>query len=328
VTVSELAFLALGLLLGVASGAALIVVLGSRPMRREIKVTITRDAVPRRSETLSQGSMATSPAEPAQGGPGDRRIADREGDSRITVSPGGPSQTDPPARPQTAPARPSDRTAVPSVNAPIGIAIRPEPDPALDALRSRTAQGAAMERILRGDHRAMTEALDAIAGPDGRRRRDWEILLGEFVEALSQMAMRESVIDFPMGTAFWDTFTIGQCRRIVGALASMGFEYDGRAGWREGRAPAYRDLTVALSDVGIEPRRIRAWPNQVEIAALFEGARPAPEELLAAAGPDYGVDEVRELVADRGTLAGLWPSWDAVRPILFETAGVETPSEG
>jgi hypothetical protein len=105
------------------------------------------------------------------------------------------------------------------------------------------------------------------------------VLLGGLVEAMADMAVRESVIDFPMGTAFWDTFTVEQCRRIVAALASMGYQYDGRAGWAESRVPAYRDLTQALADIGVEPRRVRAWPNQGEIASLFAGARPAPEEL-------------------------------------------------
>ena len=65
--------------------------------------------------------------------------------------------------------------------------------------------------------------------------------------------------------------------------------------------------------------RIRAWPNSSDIAALFAGARPAPEELLAAAGPEYGVEDVKELVGSRaGELGDLWLAWDAVRPALFE----------
>ena len=102
---------------------------------------------------------------------------------------------------------------------------------------------------------------------------------------MAEVAVSESVIDFPMGTAFWDTFTIEQCRRVVGALKTMGYAYDGRDGWVDSRVPAYRDLAQALADVGIEPRRIRSWPNSSDIAGLFVGARPAPEELLAAAGP-------------------------------------------
>jgi hypothetical protein len=128
-----------------------------------------------------------------------------------------------------------------------------------------------------------------------------------------------------MGTAFWDSFTVEQCRRIVGALATMGYVYDGRDGWQDSRVPAYRDLSTALADVGIDPRRIRAWPNSADMAGLFIGARPAPEELLAAAGPAYEVDDVRELVGDRaGDLENLWLAWDVVRSALF--AEHPTPS--
>ena len=69
-TASEFAFLALGLLLGVASGMALVVVLRARPpATREVRLTITPDAIPRRRPaTLADGAFG-----PARGGPGDRR---------------------------------------------------------------------------------------------------------------------------------------------------------------------------------------------------------------------------------------------------------------
>jgi hypothetical protein len=135
---------------------------------------------------------------------------------------------------------------------------------------------------------------------------------------MADAAVIESVIDFPMGTAFWDTFTVEQCRHIVTALASMGFRYDGRSGWLDGRVPAYRDLAQALADIGVDPRRVRAWPTQHEISALFVGARPASEELIAAAGPDYAADNVRALLGERGPeLANLWLAWDVVRPALL-----------
>jgi hypothetical protein len=179
-----------------------------------------------------------------------------------------------------------------------------------------------LERILRGEHLAMLEVVDAVAGQDSLRRRDWEVLLGGLVEGMAGVAVRESVVDFPMGTAFWDTFTVEQCRQIVAALATMGFRYDGRAGWVEHHVPVYRDLSIALADIGVDPRRVRAWPNQAEIAALFVGARPAPEELLAAAGPDYRAGDVQALLGvGAADLAGLWNAWDAVRPVLFAEPG-------
>jgi hypothetical protein len=380
VTVSELAFMALGLLLGAAGGAAIIVFFGTRLPRREIRVTVTRDALPRRSETLSQDAFVTSPGEPARGGPGDRRGADRAPAEDL---PTGPSPT--PASPVGIPVGPAvdatpipsrDRTIVPigpgrsvsganptrphrprvTTTVPIGQAGAPILPPILatpmagsveaEPARARAAPIAvaaitideqaarepepelephgrpwtsALERMLRGEHRAMAEVLDQVAGPDSQRRREWELLLGGLVEAMENVAVREAVIDFPMGTAFWDSFTVEQCRRIVGALATMGYAYDGHDGWVDSRAPAYRDLSTALADVGIDPRRMRAWPHSTDIAGLFVGARPAPEELLAAAGPAYAVDDVRELVGDRATeLQDLWLAWDVARPALFE----------
>ena len=324
-TASELAFLGLGLLLGAAVGAALIVALGTRPPRREIRVTVTRDALRRRSETLSQDAFVTTPGEPARGGPGDRRWFDRDlPPSDALVSSGVPvmAATPPAARSAVAtepsPLTPPDRTSVPF---PAGAAVIPDhpaDDPAAALTLVHPPAALPLERILRGEHLAMVEVIESVAGQDSLRRRDWELLLGGFAEAMGEMATRESVIDFPMGTAFWDTFTVEQCRRIVAALATMGYRYDGRSGWVENHVPVYRDLSIALADIGEDPRRIRAWPNQAEIAALFVGARPAPEELLAAAGPEYRVDDVKALLGERSSeLAGLWIAWEDVRPSLL-----------
>ena len=75
-TASEFAFLAMGLVLGVAAGAALIEVVRARPpVRREVRVTMTADAIPRRrAATLANDAFAEAraTAEPARGGPADR----------------------------------------------------------------------------------------------------------------------------------------------------------------------------------------------------------------------------------------------------------------
>jgi hypothetical protein len=318
VNASELAFLALGLLLGAAAGAALIVVLSSRPPRREIKVTVTRDAVPRRSTTLSSDAFVTSPGEPARGGPGDRRTVDRdEGRTWFSTAPttGLAPRGGPPGGP---PGPAPDRTAVPSRPDRVGIAIHPEPDPGLEVLRTYPAGGPALMRILRGDHRAMLELVDSMAGHESQLRREWELLLSGLADGLRKVAVEEGAIDFPLGTAFWDTFTVEQCRAITLALASMGFHYDGHDGWLEGRVPAYRDLAQALADVGVEPRRVRAWPNQAEIGALFVGARPAADEMVAATAPTLDAAHIRELLGSRADgLAGLWLAWESVRPMLL-----------
>lgn len=76
-TASEFAFLAMGLVLGVAAGAALLEVVRARPAApREVRVTMTADAIPRRrAATLANDAFAEARAagEPARGGPADRR---------------------------------------------------------------------------------------------------------------------------------------------------------------------------------------------------------------------------------------------------------------
>jgi hypothetical protein len=323
VTASELAFLALGLFLGVAAGAALLMVVGGRTGRRDVRVTVTRDAIPSRSKTLSQDTFMTHNAGPAPGGPGDRRAADRAASASPSVDAGthGRQPSSVPvaaaeARPAAAPMPAPDRTIVPSRPA-IAIAIQPEPDRELERLRRRPVHGTPIERMLRGEHLALVDVVDEVAGT-GAGRRDWEILLGGLIDGMAAVAVRESVIDFPMGNPFWDQFTVEQCRRIAAALGSMGYVYDGVDGWVDSRVPVYRDLTRALADVGVEPRRLRAWPNQAEIASLFVGARPAPEELLAAAGPDYTAPSMQTLLGDRAAeIDGLWLAWDSVKPVLF-----------
>ena len=212
----------------------------------------------------------------------------------------------------------SGATALPATGIAVGsVQERPVPTQSMEV--PQYAPAPALERILRGEHRARVEVVDRIAGEDGARRRAWELLLDGLVEAMADVAVAESVIDFPMGTPFWDAFTVEQCRRIVGALGSMGYRYDGRSGWADQRIPTYRDLSQALADIGIDPRRLRVWPTQTEIALFFVGARPAPEELLAAAGPDYAAEGVKALIGERAAaLDLLWLGWDAVRPLLFD----------
>ena len=76
VTASEFSFLALGLILGVLSGAALVEILRARPpMPREVRLTVAHDAIPRRSSTLADDGFTAPRPEPARGGPADRRVA-------------------------------------------------------------------------------------------------------------------------------------------------------------------------------------------------------------------------------------------------------------
>lgn len=94
---SEFAFLAVGLILGVATGAALVEVLRARPPApREVRLTIAPDAVPRRrGSTLAADAFAVAVAGSAPGGPADYETgapggAWRPATIRTTVRSGGP----------------------------------------------------------------------------------------------------------------------------------------------------------------------------------------------------------------------------------------------
>jgi hypothetical protein len=73
-TGGELAFLGLGVVLGVATGATLFAVIRSRPPApREVRLTVTPNSVPRRrAATLAADPFAPAAGEPARGGPADR----------------------------------------------------------------------------------------------------------------------------------------------------------------------------------------------------------------------------------------------------------------
>ena len=125
-TASEFAFLALGLVLGVLSGAAVSIVVRARPPApREVRVTMSPDAIPRRAATLSglmpPGALSMSVA--ARGGPADPAILGTTVEDRTPVR----SDVDP---------RPL-----------VGLPIRPEPDALIEALEG-TQTVAVLDRAL------------------------------------------------------------------------------------------------------------------------------------------------------------------------------------
>ena len=74
-TASEFSFLALGLVLGLVSGAALVELVRARsPSAHEVRLTVSHDAIPRRATTLADDAFVSNGPEPARGGPADRRL--------------------------------------------------------------------------------------------------------------------------------------------------------------------------------------------------------------------------------------------------------------
>jgi len=175
VSASEFAFLSLGMVLGVLSGAALVEILGSRPPApREIRLTVTPNSIPRRrAATLAEDAFILPGPTPTSGAPADRRQTDRVVPGRLSYGTAVRSGTPlagaahlvsglPLSR--LAAIRPALRLGDPRGNAStarlegsghgaqgVAVPIHLEPDPQLSALRAvaaRFAERAIVEQRL------------------------------------------------------------------------------------------------------------------------------------------------------------------------------------
>lgn len=226
------------------------------------------------------------------------------------------------ARPAPQPARtPNERPASPSRDrfpAPLAAA---EEEAAFDVdVGSRAGQDALILRILRGDREAMQRAVARLAGddPDGARR--WQPLLAGLAEALIARAIEAAAFDFPVDHFFWGPFSQAQNRDIAAGLSSLGFRFDGFGGWLDDRVPSQRDLSLAIGYAGLDPMRIRHWPNEPEMQALLSEVRVAADEYVASAAGGLTLGELVTLLGRRAdALTELWNAWGTVRPVLLES---------
>lgn len=192
-------------------------------------------------------------------------------------------------------------------------------DPLTGAL---TAGGAPrIFRMLRGDRGAMQEMVAALAGEDPRERRRWQVALSDLVDAILADSLASTALDFPTDHPFWGPFTRAQDRDIASALSSLGFRFDGLGGWVDGRVPSQRDLSLAVGYAGLDPMRIRHWPNEAEMVRLYEDVAVSATEHLAGAAPDLTLGELVTMLGRRADgLADVWNTWGRIRPLLLDGA--------
>ena len=201
-------------------------------------------------------------------------------------------------------------------------AATPEPDREFDLaapMASRAGLDAPILRILRGDREAMLAAVARLAGDDPDARRRWQGLLAGFAEALIARSVEASAFEFPLNHPFWGPFDQAQSRDIAAGLSSLGFRFDGFGGWVDDRIPSQRDLSLAVGYAGLDPMRIRHWPNEAETRELLRDVRVAADEYVAGAAGGLSLGEMLTLLGRRAdALAELWNEWGTVRPILVE----------
>ena len=184
--------------------------------------------------------------------------------------------------------------------------------------RLATAE-APLLQILRGDRPVMAAVAAAMGGDDVAERRRWQLALANLADAIIARAIEASALEFPADDPFWGPFTRDQCRDIVGALASLGFRFDGLGGFVDERVPSQRDLSLAVGFAGLDPMRIRHWPNEQEMTGLFDRVSVAADEYLADAAGGLTLGELVSLLGRRADgLTEVWNAWGRLRPLLLE----------
>jgi hypothetical protein len=185
-------------------------------------------------------------------------------------------------------------------------------------MASRAGEDAAILRLLRGDHEAMSRIVARLGGDDPEERRRWQGSISRLLEALVGRAMEAAAFEFPTTHLFWGTFTRTQCRDITAALASLGYRHDGFGDWADERTPGQRDLSLAVGYAGLDPMRIRHWPSETETFELLREVTVAADEYVWEAAGGLTLGELVSLLGRRADgLTELWNEWGTVRPLLL-----------
>jgi hypothetical protein len=198
---------------------------------------------------------------------------------------------------------------------------RDRDDTASDTLVAALRAGASprIVRLLRGDRTAMHEVVDALGGDDADERRRWQVAMADLTDAIVADAIVASAFDFPTDHPFWGPFNRSQGRDIAAALSSLGYRFDGLGGWVDDRYPSQRDLSLALGYAGLDPMRMRHWPNDAEMATLFQEVEVAAAEHLANTAGDLTLGELVAMLGRRADgLADIWNEWGRIRPVLLD----------
>jgi len=151
---------------------------------------------------------------------------------------------------------------------------------------------------------------------DGRR---WQLALTALVEAILADSIEASALEFPAEHPFWGLVTRTQGREVAGALASLGYRFDGFGGWVDDRIPTQRDLSLALAYAGLDPMRLRPFPSEGGMGDLWREVTVAADEHLAGAAGDLTLGELVTMLGKRADpLTELWNRWGRLRALLLD----------
>jgi len=201
---------------------------------------------------------------------------------------------------------------------PAGAAVAAAPVPSAAV----AAAPAPISMLLRGDRQALLGLTLRLAEETGVEAGRLQLLLLELRDAIAGRALEEHALAFPAEHPFWGQFSPDAGRQVAASLAKMGYSFDGRGGWHDGRAPGNRELALALSYCGHDPRSLRRPAGQAAIDGLWQGTSVLVEQYLAGRAPDLALGRLIDMLGPRGERLGeLWDMWGRLRPLLLPGAG-------
>lgn len=175
--------------------------------------------------------------------------------------------------------------------------------------------------LLRGDRQALLGLTLRLAEETGVEAGRLQLLLLELRQVIALRALEDGALAFPQDHPFWSQFSVNEDHQLVASLAHLGYGFDGREGWHNGRVPGPRELAMALEHSGHDPRSLRRPAGQAAIDGLWQGTRVLAEEWLAAAAPDLALGRLIDILGPRGSRLGeLWDMWGRLRPLLLPSA--------
>jgi hypothetical protein len=146
-----------------------------------------------------------------------------------------------------------------------------------------------------------------------------QLLLLELREKITARALEDFALAFPDGHPFWSQFPADGARNVAASLASLGYRFDGNSGWADGRIPQARDLAMALSYCGYDPRSLRRPAGQAAVDVIWDGTHVRGEDYLLTLAPTMELNEIVGLLGSGASRFGeLWDIWGRLRPLLLQ----------
>ena len=178
-------------------------------------------------------------------------------------------------------------------------------------------------RLVDGDRQMLPRVGAVLAYDAGIDVGHTQLLLNDLVEAIKASALEADAFDFPSDHPFWSNFSPEESRELLSSFRSLGYGPDGNGGWMNGRLPMLRDISLAISHLGLDPRRLRHLPTGPEIEELFRDVRLRGDRFLLFRAPDLSLSGMLAALGPRGdVLSPLWDAWGRLRPLLMTTGDV------